>query len=206
MDERRFDTWTRWAVAPSRRRLLGGGLLLAAAALAGGADAKGSPRPARRWAAAWRAWFTANPGAAERCGLGQRDRVWFLPGIPTDADLPVLRVACVVPTGTPLFVPLLIGDAPTAGACEAGVAGVLADTPGGIDALSLTVDGRDVGSLAPYRFAPTAGGEGAVCGYALLLRPLPPGEHVVRFAVVGTPVELVWTVTAVPRGRLRRGD
>ena len=219
MDEKQFDALVKRASFLSRRQVLGTGLLLGLASVAGwdGAQArnklalpphsKAFGRSAGEWAAAWQHWFLTHLDAATTCELGQSGKVWFLPGLPTDATDPVLNVTCTVPTGKAIFVPILVGGDATAEECEAGVAGVL-EGVGGIDALTLTVDGRTISNLGRYEvqpatFPPTVDPTGELisvaCGYALRLHPLPPGEHIIHLTVAGTPVDLTWTVVVVPR-------
>jgi hypothetical protein len=120
MDEKQFDALVKWASlsASTRRQVLGTGLLLGVASVAGWQTAqarnklaqpphsKAFARSAGEWTAAWQTWFLANPDAATTCELGQSGKVWFLPGLPTDATDPVLQVTCTVPTGKAIFVPI----------------------------------------------------------------------------------------------------
>jgi hypothetical protein len=227
MNETQFDTLVKRAAlsSSSRRQVLGTGLLLGVASVTGWQSAhardksvlppqaKAFGRSAGEWTAAWVSWSLAHPDAVTTCELGQSGKVWFLPGLDPDPSLPpVLNVTCTVPTGKALLVPIFVVGEATADECEAGVSGGL-EGVGGLDAITLTVDGRTIPDLGRYEvepapFPPTVDPTGELisvaCGYALRLHPLPPGEHIIHLTVAGTPVELTWIVVVEPGGRGKR--
>jgi hypothetical protein len=151
------------------------------------------------WAAEWWAW-TLRPESAE-CGPSADGRVWFLPPVSSGAaELTGLRFECTLPADAALFYAILVNAGPDTGSCEAGITAVL-ETFGGLDSITILIDGRPVPDLGGFRLAsavvpapatPTAGSPAATpedvlweiaCGYGFILAPLPAGEHVTKLTV-----------------------
>ncbi len=164
------------------------------------------------WAARWWEWALTQPASASplvdetgaSCERGQAGRVWFLAGSLTSS--PVTR-ECTVPNGTMLFVPIVNyvycafdSDPPEQQTSEY-VREQVAFVRDAASGLALTVDGRPVRDLATRYFETStifrvvlpednlfglpAGMILAPCadaGYYVMLPPLPPGVHMVRFA------------------------
>jgi len=180
------------------------------------------------WGAAYMRWWLTHLNAATDCAQGQRGKVWFLPALPTNSPDLTLTVACTIPTGTAVLVPILTSAANTATECERGDPNHPEFGPGNIELLeqiggfskfTLTVDGKEISNLGRYQIEPTSFPETAnpvpppatvsmACGFFALLAPLPPGEHTIHLTVnlqelgpdVG-PVDLTWNLTVVPRGQ-----
>jgi len=171
---------------------------------------------AAEWAAAWSRWWDAYPDAAADCAQGQGGPVWFLPGVPADTpDLLGIEIACTVPSGTGISMPILGGPNVDAATCETINQGTL-DQIGGIDAITLRLDGQQVPDLARFQIettslpplgtptaasaaTPSAGSPNTVtCGYFLLLAPPSDGEHTVQLTVAAggtTVVDITWRLT-----------
>ena len=163
------------------------------------ADEKLHGKTTGDWAAEWWAW-TLRPESAE-CGPSADGRVWFLPAVPADApQLTGLRFQCTLPADAALFYAILVSAGPDTESCEAGNSAFL-ESFGGLDSITIQIDGRSVPDLRRFRLAsaevpgpatPTAGTPVATpedplatvaCGYGFLLGSLPPGEHVTRLEV-----------------------
>lgn len=158
------------------------------------------------WSRVWWQWagsFDASDSpiadrTGSNCGSKQRGPVWFLAGTYGTART---KRSCTVPRGKYIFFPLInYVVMPQKEAC-ASCCGSYAETAKAITDhplnLVLEVDGRrvenlasyrqataqcfDMGSLAspPYRVFPSAAN-----GYYVMLRPLPPGKHVLNFGGV----------------------
>jgi len=184
--------------------------LLVAVAAAGHAAERPDPSPVidadefvvdrtqAEWLQAYLQWVAAFPRASSpvsdttgaRCGARQQGEVWFLAG--SDGTAPIER-SCVVPAGRTLFVPvanILERSGNREPVCDS-MARLAADNLARhVNALSMTVDGRDVDALAGHRLrsggcfalglrqSPPVNAKTAVAdGYAVLLRPLQPGTH-----------------------------
>lgn len=181
-------------------------------------DAPAFGRSYGEWAAAWSRWFLAHPGAADDCGEGQRGDVWFLPGVPANApDLTGLEVVCEIPAGLGVLLPVYVGPDADAATCEANTERGLAGF-GGLEAVRVALNGREIPDLAPYNAPSTplnppatpggspaaspVGGAGAVaCGYMLLLAPPPTGEHTYRLTIGpdAEPIaDITWSFTVAP--------
>jgi hypothetical protein len=157
----------------------------------------------REWSTLWWQWAASfsrsdSPVAdrtGEFCHLKQSGSVWFLAG--TYGTARTVRT-CKVPKGKYLFFPLLnFAIFPNNRACEhccpdyVQQAKQMTDSPSD---LIVEVDGRRVEQLQKYRQSspgcfdlgtratppfhvfPTAGD-----GYYVMLKPLPPGKHVLNF-------------------------
>ncbi len=159
------------------------------------------------WTVAWWQWAAAikkdkNPivdKTGKFSGEGQSGPVWFLTG--TFTNDPAVR-KCSVPAGKPIFLPVVnhIANAP---ADKAKDKDLLAEAKAKIDTaadLELVIDGKPVPDVMQYRVAsapfsftcpdkeadaaePTLVGKqrGASDGYWVMLKPLSPGEHTIRF-------------------------
>jgi hypothetical protein len=162
------------------------------------------------WQAEWWQWVSSIPAGenpilqsgAVNCRLGQRGAVWFLAG--TFGGDPVVR-SCTIPAGKAIFFPLVntiildlpppdapftvaekrqAADAALSLACNLSaeldgtptvysvVTGRTQSPPffalAGLD----DIFGRDPGTLDPAAVSD---------GYWIMLSPLPPGEHTLRF-------------------------
>ena len=154
------------------------------------------------WSRAWWEWAGSfeqrlSPIAdatGERCGLKQGSKVWFLAGT---YDTGRTIRTCTVPRGRHLFFPLVnyvvMPRGPSPVNCEQAALSAerLTDDPA---RLILEIDGQryedlavhrlatpecfDIGARAepPVRVYPTAAN-----GYYVMLKPLPPGRHVINF-------------------------
>jgi hypothetical protein len=175
----------------------------------------------------------ATDETGERCGYGQSGPVFFLAGgmpIPFEVGgTPPAATgvrACTVPAGTALLLHVLgancstVEPPPFFGRDEAELracAKALLDLP---SVLTATVDGVAIPDLTRYRVqsplfrvalpadnwlgVPPATAEAVADGYWLLLAPLPPGEHEIRFGGyvpdIGIGLEVTYRLTvAEPR-------
>ena len=164
----------------------------------------------------------------ELCGTNQSGPVWFLAPV---AHPGTTTRACTVPTGTGLFV-LGLGNEcsnveppPFFGATEAELRACAA---AGYEAFfgdatqSITVDGVTVSgfedryrtqtplfsyTLPPdnlYGLPPATATAAVSDGTAVMVKPLPPGEHRIVVHIespaLGGTVEVVYNLTVVPRG------
>lgn len=168
------------------------------------------------WSAGWWQWAFSLPTPGHPlldsagCEAGQSGRVWFLGGTfagvpdPTDPTVVIGEADrdCTVPTGKPLFFPIVNVACTTVempGATEAELrecANSLADH---IQDLAVTIDGAAVEHLGLYRresglftigplpadnllgAAPGATGDAVSDGFWIMLKPLSVGEHDIRF-------------------------
>ncbi|HOO76829.1 MAG TPA: hypothetical protein PK636_01260 [bacterium] len=183
------------------------GFRRAAAAAAGlvllGAPAAGAPLPPecrvagldrREWGIRWWNWAQSAPAwadpAADRtgrwAGVGQRGPVWFVAG--TRGGEPVWREFSV-PTGRYLFFPLIAFFRCGAGECERARRSVTAAMESA-EGLFCSIDGRPVPNPERFRAeCPSCfpsprcreGDEGTGTGYWIMLEPLSPGTHTLRF-------------------------
>jgi len=150
------------------------------------------------WTARWWQWLLTTPlhrdpaldQTGEFCGIDQDGPVWFLAGQFTEQ--PVAR-RCKVPEGKHLLFPLYTGltrptPSQTQATCKTSQdkSGRFADAVLGLFA---SLDGKPLAAPERYRertaecFDPNGTGRtiSAQDGYWVMLRPLPPGKHVVRF-------------------------
>jgi hypothetical protein len=166
-----------------------------------------------QWAANWWNWITSIPEennpvgdeTGEKCAIGQKGPVWFLPGTAGGK----LERSCTVPAGKALF--MLILDAECSKTefpklnTEEEFRKCTRDLNEGAT-LSATVDGVKLKDLEKYRvespmfnmtfpsnniFGQKAGPTIAKSdGWYVILEPLSPGTHNVSFAgsVLGNPV------------------
>lgn len=182
-------------------------LLVTSPALAGKSyllppDASVAGKTQEEWSREWWQWagsfqWNASPVAdldGARCQNSQRGNVWFLAGT---YDTGRTIRTCRVPRGKYLFFPLVnymvMPRENSLATCEdmERKAALITD---GARKLVLEIDGElygdllqhrvptrecfDLGARAtpPLRVYPTAGN-----GYYVMLRPLPPGKHVINF-------------------------
>ena len=156
------------------------------------------------WSARWWQWALSIPErnhpigdkTGARCGTKQRGNVWFLAGTFGGAA----TRSCVVPAGKALFFPIInivFLDRAGAGANPRRLLSTAQAAMDGVTNLELTIDGNRIPKLRGYRadasgfpvtivegnFLRQGGGRyvGASDGYWVLLTPLPPGKHTIRF-------------------------
>jgi hypothetical protein len=154
------------------------------------------------WSARWWQWassfqYSESPIAdrtGDRCDAGQSGSVWFLAG--ALGSVPVRR-RCTVPVGTHLFFPI-VNFSVTADSAAADCDQLTRrakDSTDQANALALIVNDREVRDLVAFRQAtpecfnlgervqqiraPTAAN-----GYFVMLKPLPPGRHVIKWGGV----------------------
>jgi hypothetical protein len=177
-----------------------------AANLVGGADAVVGPdvpvHDATQgiWSVRWWQWaasfsYEDSPIAdrtGELCAAGQQGPVWFLAGV--YGSSPVLR-SCVVPAGKFLFFPIVnfvVSSNPRGPSSCQSVVATAKEMTDYADDLTLIVDGEEVRNLESFRqvspqcfnlgeriqqnVSPTAAN-----GYFVMLRPLSPGRHVIKW-------------------------
>lgn len=186
-----------------------------------------------QWSAAWSRWTFANPRVfddhGENCAVGQAGKVWFLVGRSSSGT--TVRT-CTIPSGTALFFPLVNAgyfldpvDPCRLATAEATVA-CMRDTLNSIISqatdLSLTIDGEQVTHLERYRvqspvFRATLP-DGTILdpvvsdGFFILLAPLSPGRHTIRFTAAlefdqpppEFQLDVTYHLTVVPRGHHER--
>lgn len=131
----------------------------------------------------------------ELCAAGQDGPVWFLAGVYGSA--PVKR-SCEVPAGKWLFFPIVnfvvFPSGERTATCEHMIAEAQASTDDPLD-LAVFVDGAPVENLTQHRQASVecfnlgevTGSEifpSASDGYYVMLQPLPPGKHEIRWGGV----------------------
>jgi len=150
------------------------------------------------WTARWWSWLLTTPlhrdpaldETGAYCGIDQDGPVWFLAGQFTDS--PVAR-RCKVPEGKYLLFPMYTGIIrPTPSQTQATCATSRDKAARFTDAvlgLFASVDGVPLENPERYRertadcFDPNGTGRtlSAQDGYWVMLRPLPPGKHVLRY-------------------------
>jgi hypothetical protein len=166
-------------------------------------DARIAGEAQPQWSVRWWQWaasfdYPESPVAdrtGERCAAGQDGPVWFLAGVYGSA--PVKRT-CEVPAGKWLFFPIVNyvvfppdGSTPS---CQTVTAQARASTDDPVD-LAVFVDGASVANLAKHRqssadcfnLGERAGQDvypAASNGYYVMLRPLPPGKHEIKWGGV----------------------
>ncbi|HEV2127948.1 MAG TPA: hypothetical protein VGR22_04945 [Thermomicrobiales bacterium] len=150
------------------------------------------------WNARYWQWVTSlpvgeNPGqdaTGELCGYGQNDPVFFIPG-----NMP----PCTVPAGIAIFLPVAgtecstLEPPPFHGEGEDELAACAAADGDRYTNISVVVNGEEIPEVERFRAASPAftlqlpeenilavsaeTGRAVADGYALVLAPLPPGEH-----------------------------
>lgn len=154
----------------------------------------------------WWQWASAersdnNPVSdvtGELCAVGQRGSVWFLAG---GFGSSTIRRSCLVPVGKALYFPLVnvvYRPAPDddGQTCEQAKASAAMTNASAID-LFAEIDGKPVPDVKRFRIAskdcfdlyarmptrmrPYRGFPSATDGFWLLLQPLSPGRHVLKF-------------------------
>jgi hypothetical protein len=163
------------------------------------------------WAAAWWQWALAQPAdtnpvldqTGANCSVGQEGKVWFLAG---SFDSGPVNRACAVPTGTALLIPVVnyvycafVSDPPEQ-RTEEFVRSQVSFVPDLATGLTASVDGMRVTDIQARYFEESSlfsvvlpddnifGLPGGFvldpcvdAGYYVVVRPLPPGEHVIHF-------------------------
>jgi hypothetical protein len=156
-----------------------------------------------KWAASFE--YDDSPIAdrtGEKCGLKQRDQVWFLAGTYGSART---ERTCTIPHGRYLFFPLInyvVAPCSSAQPCESAptcesVTDLARETTENPASLILDIDGKRYSGLDRHRqassgcFDMAAQTDGsfhiypsASNGYYILLAPLSPGRHVINFGGV----------------------
>jgi hypothetical protein len=158
-----------------------------------------SGRTQGEWSVAWWQWAYAfdeedSPLAdsvGDKCAAGQSGPIWFLAGV--FGSRPVKR-HCIVPAGKYLFFPIVnysvIANARMS-SCES-VTATAKELIDGATNLTLIVDGEELRNLKPFRqvsprcfnvgeranrnYFPTAAN-----GYFVMLKPLSPGKHTIKW-------------------------
>jgi hypothetical protein len=150
------------------------------------------------WNARYWQWITSfpvgeNPAhdpTARLCGYGQNDPVFFVP-----RTMP----PCTVPTGVAIFLPIAgtecstVEEPPFHGEDEDELRACAAADAERYTNIAVTVNGEEIPDIEDYRAespaftlqlpednilaVPKGGGRAVADGYAVVLAPLPPGEH-----------------------------
>jgi hypothetical protein len=192
------------------------------------------------WAADWLKWALSAPTdqnplvdtTGADAGFGQPKDVFFLAGT-FGSSTPVTRDV-TVPTGTPLFFPILNafwvtveGVDPPFEEFEPDVRELFQQVTDAYTDVFLTIDGVSVGNLdahverdAPGGFLidfpednvfglpPEMLGLSATHGIYTMVAPLKPGEHVVHFGGTdpsfGGVQDISYNITVVPKGQYRK--
>jgi hypothetical protein len=162
------------------------------------------------------------------CSEGQGCDVWFLAGINTPGDV---QRDCTMPAGKHLFFPILNFFWVAEGACAQMCARAQADAAQAQD-MFCSIDGEEVTNLTQYLqvsagcwilyipdnnvFGPDVPGgcyePMCTAGYYIMLEPLSPGDHVIRFGGRSQEfwLEVTYWITveedAEEPPRFRRGD
>jgi hypothetical protein len=166
-----------------------------------------------QWAANWWNWITSIPEennpvgdeTGEKCAIGQKGPVWFLPGTAGGK----LERSCTVPAGKAIFMVILDAECSKTEFPKLNTEEEFRKCTGDLNegaTLSATVDGIKLKDLEKYRvespmfnmtfpsnniFGQKAGPTIAKSdGWYVILEPLSPGTHNVSFAgsVLGNPV------------------
>jgi hypothetical protein len=150
------------------------------------------------WTGKWWTWLLTSPlhrdpaldDSGEHCGVGQDGPVWFLAG--SFSKHPVTR-RCSVPEGKYVLFPMHTGiTKPTPNQTQVTCKSSREKSARFADAvlgLYASINGVPIGTPERYRertetcFDPTGTGRAisAQDGHWLMLRPLPPGKHILRF-------------------------
>jgi len=210
--------------------------LLAAAAPVFAAHSTIRGQDLGEWAARWVQWAVSIPSSqnplldttGQSAAVNQPKDVFFLAGTNTTATL---TRNITVPTGTPLFFPVLnvywvnndSSDPPFA-PNEADIRGLLDFVVAGYNNTFATVDGVPVSDLAGHVEEDPAGGfpvrvpqdnilgypaddsaQSATEGIYLMVKPLSPGQHTIHFGGVDPAFEatldITYNITVVPKGQ-----
>jgi hypothetical protein len=166
-----------------------------------------------QWAANWWNWITSIPEennpvgdeTGEKCAIGQKGPVWFLPGTAGGK----LERSCTVPAGKAIFMVILDAECSKTEFPKLNTEEEFRKCTGDLNegaTLSATVDGIKLKDLEKYRvespmfnmtfpsnniFGQKAGPTIAKSdGWYVILEPLSPGTHNVSFAgsILGNPV------------------
>jgi hypothetical protein len=164
-----------------------------------------------------------NPGldtTGANCGQGQVDDVWFLAG----TFIGTVARTCTIPAGKPIFFPLInqVAFKPFGFETLLDLRRQNADFIDAVSELTCTIDGAAVPNLAKFRvrspsFTVIAPPKGLLPpgwlslpantdsivsdGYWLLLSPLAPGQHEIKFhakTTGGFQVDVTYTLTVAP--------
>lgn len=168
-----------------------------------------------------------------RCAEGQSGAVWFLAGyfLGEPAVTSVTR-DCAIPAGKTLFFPLVnaefdpfgVEPAPTDDEMRAEIRALIdgtADRYATLDGVAIPRVERGRGAAGPFTYSVPAGGDDLLTlwgypgappvldrafsdGYWLMLPPLAPGRHVLRFGgrfADGSPMNVTYNLTVAARGR-----
>lgn len=173
----------------------------------------------QEWSAAWLKWALSIPAASNPildpsgafAAVGQSGKVWFLAGTTGTGVVPPVVRNVSVPSGTPLFFPIVnyfwvntpeYGDPVWSPVQEASARDQIAAVVDTATGLTLRIDGKTVPNLNNFRFKSTA----AACkipplaadnifganlinnpyhcvadGYWALIPPLSVGSHTIHF-------------------------
>lgn len=182
------------------------------------------------WSARWWQYVYSIPAAVNplvdetgnNCAQGQRGRVWFLTGVFNETGVAV-RDRCIVPAGTALFVPIVNVECNTIDVSPPEpISALRAQCREAMDSaagLSLEVNGVVVPHLGRFRVqspvfsitlpldnileVPAGTYRPSVAdGYYVMLAPLPPGRHTVRFRGAltrfGFSLDVAYHLTVAP--------
>jgi len=149
------------------------------------------------WGEAWWQWLLATPGvhdpaldqSGEKCHYGQSGPVWFLAG---SYDSSKVFRRCMVPVGKYILFPAANGLLKPLPAHDVDCKYAIERVARGIDPVMApfaTLNGRTVPRMLDRRertgacFDPALTGRkvSAADGYWVMLRPLPVGQHVLKF-------------------------
>ena len=184
------------------------------------------------WVAAWWQWAISQPRTGHpldqigdvECGTGRDgEDVWFLGGVVTISG--TLTRRCTIPAGVALFLPVLNtecstleqppfygSDEPTLRACTEAFS--LANLHASIDGAAVPPDTLPEFTVTSPMFdiqvpaenillvpGPTTG-QSVGSGAHLLISPLPPGDHVIRFggdfADIDVKLDITYEITVGP--------
>jgi len=155
-------------------------------------------KPIGEWTGRWWTWLLTTPlhrdpaldETGEHCGIDQAGPVWFLAG--SFSDHPVTR-RCKVPEGKYVLFPMYTGltrptPEQTQATCKTSQDKAARFVEAAIG-LYATIDGEPVAGPERFRerttvcFDPNGTGRAITAqdGYWIMLRPLPPGRHVLRY-------------------------
>jgi hypothetical protein len=183
------------------------------------------------WAAAWWTWALSQPVSTNpvldptgaRCAVGQNGKVWFLAGSFGGS----VERTCTVPRGKALLVPVLnfayfaFATDPPETRTEEYVRAQVSGFRPSVTSLTASIDGRPVTGLERYAedsvlfrvvlppdnlFGLDPGfvlDPSVDAGYYLVVKPLAPGEHTLRFggsSGFGGSIQATYHLTVVPSG------
>jgi hypothetical protein len=158
------------------------------------------------WSAAWWQWTTflpadknpSNDNTGKYCAEGQTGPVWFLGSTPSGASIRT----CSVPSDRGILFPVITNECSTSEypqyKTESDLRKCAKEQQDKVTSFDASIDGRKIPDLQKYRtesplfrlnlsknniFGTIAGPTNAVSdGIWLLLSPLPPGKHEIRFS------------------------